>query len=560
MVKDIKPDRRGLFSAIDALSEWKVAGFLILAVTSIYLSLSSMDRVPDIMEARNLVAARECVQDGNCLRTTINGQPRVRKPPLPTWAAALAMSRSGDANSVFAARLPSVVIVSLMSLFTYLLARHWLDKSSSLAASFVMVTSRIMMDVGRRATWDIFSYSFAVGGLWALFRALRREEPIVLSVVGSGILWGLSFLSKGPVTLYSVLLPFLLALFVMERRREFRWRVVPLILLLAIPLGASWWGYLYVVYPETLSILSSEVEAWQSRHIKEFYFYLFSFFGLIFPWIAPFIGASLLPFAKEKEGEPLISDEHKKRIVFFLVWLGITLLLLSIIPEKKERYTLPVLLPTSLAVAVFFERVQISGISELPRSLRVLWSIHLFQVLLLTFVGAIGIAYFTWTGEPISLLLFIPLLLATGFMVWKRRHSAGSVVMSSVLTIVILAVMAGWVFSNSSGGIRKFDFEGASRVATITAGRKLYTLTLNEKVTWGIRRTHEVIDRNTIVDSFPALVLVDEGDLGSFRQSLKSREISFEELHRFRFGKWHILYELNDEKSRALSLSKKDGS
>ena len=42
-----------------------------------------------IMEARNLVTAREMVQDGNWLLTTMNGLPRYQKPPLPTWITAI---------------------------------------------------------------------------------------------------------------------------------------------------------------------------------------------------------------------------------------------------------------------------------------------------------------------------------------------------------------------------------------------------------------------------------------------------------------------------------------
>ena len=44
---------------------------------------------PNIMEARNFITAREMVSDGNWLLTTMNGEPRYEKPPLPTWLAAI---------------------------------------------------------------------------------------------------------------------------------------------------------------------------------------------------------------------------------------------------------------------------------------------------------------------------------------------------------------------------------------------------------------------------------------------------------------------------------------
>ena len=46
--------------------------------------------VPDIMEARNMVTAREMVHDGNWLVPTMNGDLRLEKPPLPTWLTAVA--------------------------------------------------------------------------------------------------------------------------------------------------------------------------------------------------------------------------------------------------------------------------------------------------------------------------------------------------------------------------------------------------------------------------------------------------------------------------------------
>ena len=42
-----------------------------------------------IMEARNFITAREMIQDNNWLLTTMNGEPRYQKPPLPTWLTAI---------------------------------------------------------------------------------------------------------------------------------------------------------------------------------------------------------------------------------------------------------------------------------------------------------------------------------------------------------------------------------------------------------------------------------------------------------------------------------------
>ena len=45
-----------------------------------------------IMEARHFISAHEMVADGHWLLTTMNGEPRYEKPPLPTWLSAFLVS------------------------------------------------------------------------------------------------------------------------------------------------------------------------------------------------------------------------------------------------------------------------------------------------------------------------------------------------------------------------------------------------------------------------------------------------------------------------------------
>ncbi|MEG0517131.1 MAG: hypothetical protein RR523_15940, partial [Cetobacterium sp.] len=42
-------------------------------------------RKADLMESRNFITAREIVFNNEWLVTTLNGQYRFEKPPLPTW-------------------------------------------------------------------------------------------------------------------------------------------------------------------------------------------------------------------------------------------------------------------------------------------------------------------------------------------------------------------------------------------------------------------------------------------------------------------------------------------
>ena len=87
--------------------------FLIVVCVLIFFTNRS-DTIPDIMEARNLVTAREMVVHGNWLLPTLNGEPRLAKPPLPTWLTAITAIIAGDTGDISSLRIPGALIASLM--------------------------------------------------------------------------------------------------------------------------------------------------------------------------------------------------------------------------------------------------------------------------------------------------------------------------------------------------------------------------------------------------------------------------------------------------------------
>ena len=70
---------------------------LLLTLICIAIFIPHLDALwVNIMEARNFVTAREMLQDSNWLLTTLNGEPRYQKPPLPTWLSAGSALLFGD--------------------------------------------------------------------------------------------------------------------------------------------------------------------------------------------------------------------------------------------------------------------------------------------------------------------------------------------------------------------------------------------------------------------------------------------------------------------------------
>jgi len=320
-------------------------------------------KVPDItiMEARNFIAAREMVQDNHWILTTINGEARYQKPPLPTWLTAISGIIFGI-NNVFALRLPAALMVLFSGICIYFLSLKLnLPQKQSLHNSLILVTSFYIFAIIIEAPWDIFAHGFMLAGLYFLFRFF--EEKIVLwkNVVLAAIFVGFSMMSKGPVSLYAVFLPFLISYGIVYKFKGFKAKFLPLMgfVILFIIIGNWWFLYVRLADPKAfLEIAAKETENWSSYNIKPFYYY-WNFFLQSGLWAIPALISLLYPYLIKRV-------EHKKAYQFSFWWTIIAVILLSVIPEKKARYLVPVLIPLAINTG-FYIQYLINNFSKLSR-------------------------------------------------------------------------------------------------------------------------------------------------------------------------------------------------
>ncbi|KAF1081554.1 MAG: hypothetical protein GQF41_2360 [Candidatus Rifleibacterium amylolyticum] len=303
----------------------------------------------DLMEARNFVTAREMVEYGNWLVPTMNGELRITKPPLPTWLVALSMKVvSSDANLAanrFATGLAALILLAFFYRFALVYTGC---RETSLVAALVLATSYMYMYMSRRGNWDMTSHTFIMGAIFMLYQATGQNSRQNVYLIGAGICTGLSFMSKGPVSIYILLLPFLFSEMLSgERVRYFvHWRMLVIAILVALLLGMAWPAYLYYVCPDDLArIVATETASWTNRHLKPFYWYL-QFPAMSGIWILFFLPALYLSHSKR-----ILASNFPTRKV--IGWLFLSLLLLSLIPEKKDRYLLPVTIPMALLTGAY---------------------------------------------------------------------------------------------------------------------------------------------------------------------------------------------------------------
>lgn len=156
---------------------------------------------PDLMEARNYVTAREMLTDGNWISPTMNGEPRLEKPPFPTWITALSAKFGGGLDDPYTMRFPAAASATLLVFFFFGFCRELSkEKYLPLLGAAILATSLMIIQQGRTNSWDIHSHAFMLGSIWLLLRGWSKGGW--QNYIGAGILMGLSILSKGPVPLY----------------------------------------------------------------------------------------------------------------------------------------------------------------------------------------------------------------------------------------------------------------------------------------------------------------------------------------------------------------------
>jgi hypothetical protein len=205
-----------------------------------------------------------------------------------------------------------------------------------------------MIFAGRNGTWDIFAHGFMIIGIYYIFQFFSSEDNIWRNALLAGTFIGLSFMSKGPVSHFALFLPFLIAYSIVYKYSNFKQKWLPLIGLLAVTTVISIWWPLYIATFDgetATAIANKETTAWQNRNVRPFYYY-WSFFVQSGAWTVVAFVSLLYPYLKTRV-------ENLKAYKFSLFWTLAAVVLLSVIPEKKSRYLLPVLIPLAYTASFY---------------------------------------------------------------------------------------------------------------------------------------------------------------------------------------------------------------
>lgn len=333
---------------IKIIEKYPILSLLLFVIIMLGFTI---DAIPvTIMEARNFISAREMLTDNNWILTTMNGDARYQKPPLPTWITAV-FGYVFSMKSVLALRFPALLFVASIGISIYLFSKKLeLSKSHSLINGFIALTSFYIIGITIEAPWDIYTHGFMIMALYQLFLLFQSKKTSIIRSLLFVIFLAGSVLSKGPVSLYVLFLPFVISYGIAFK---FKGGVVHFLklfslLIFGIVLGGWWYFYVRVADPETFTAIAKrETSNWSSYNVRPFYYY-WSFFVQSGLWTITAFISLLYPYLKTR-----VSNLKAYRFSFF--WTILAVILLSIIPEKKSRYLMPVLIPLAINIGFYVD-------------------------------------------------------------------------------------------------------------------------------------------------------------------------------------------------------------
>ena len=408
-------------------------------------------RPADLMEARNFITAREMIESKNYIIPTLNGALRFEKPPLPTWLTVLTMNLTQNYTDESILRIPSalagVIFILLLYYFVKLLTKN---SFISFITSFVGCTTFMIIKLSGENTWDIYSYVAIFGAITFLLKGFDSNR--YFDFVISGIFLAASILSKGPVAIYGLFLPFLLShifIFGLEKYRK-NFKKILLMFLVGGILAGIWPLLMYLKYSDIFtSVLLKEKNTWTTRHTESIFYYL-DYFIYMGVWIF----FSLFALIKTYK-----NSENKDYSKFIFWWNIFTIILLSLVKMKKKRYGIPIYITSVLEVGIVCDYFYNKGWENLRKYERYLIYIQKCFLMALAISIPISLFFKGYSKNLISRnymisisLLFLSFALIL-FKVSKERLNKIVILGSGALMLIVNLTVNSFFDKESSNNV-----------------------------------------------------------------------------------------------------------
>ncbi len=486
-----------------------------------------------IMEARNFVTAREMVRSGNWIITTMNGEFRFEKPPLPTWLTAFCMKLFHTTSNEFILRLPVALCTLGLIFLVYFLVKSATGNSKlAFISGLVTSTTFMIIKLGNDNAWDMFPYIFMFACVIFIFRGFKNGKSG--SFIISGIFFGASLLSKGPVPVYGMMTPFLISYAITYGYSDIKnnWKNLLMAVFIGLGLAALWPAAIMISHKQLfLSVMNKEADSWTTRHVKSMFYY-FDYVAYTGVWLM----FALASFYK-KWSEKRSPDKKFFSMIFF--WNLITFIFLSSIKMKKKRYGVPlyILTPMMLSHLVFY--FMNKDWRELVKGEKFLMKTHL---ILMTVISLSIPAVFYLKGykkglvsaEYLWIIIAVFILFSYEFIngVLSKRQIRSTLFLTGLLMIVI-NISAVWFLERYVRNGYRNEYKFLSTLKnTGYITQPVFTFDDDEITNvWNVgKKIERIDDLQTLPDDFFILENSNEPEIEETLNSgfiIKSRDIYY---------------------------------
>jgi 4-amino-4-deoxy-L-arabinose transferase-like glycosyltransferase len=370
-------------------------------------------------EARYALLARNMVETGDWLVPRIGAEVHMEKSPLFIWAIA-ALSLTGRRVTELTAVLPSALSGIAGVGATLLLGHRLFGPRAGLLSAFALVTALGYFWHARMALADMMVTCFAIGAAAAFATVVVTGQSRRLPMAICWACLGLGLSAKGPVALLP-LIPFG-AYLVSEHGWRGLAKLRPLMGVAIVALISAPWvlafalqsGESYVQSVVLGDYVGPRLRAWDSWSEV---FFVFGPIGVGFlPW-TPFLPAAV------RNGWWRAQDaEHRRAFRFLLFWVSAYVVVITLLPHKRDRYLLATYPILAVMVGWLWDRWATRTFPEALRLHAWIW-------------GAIATAM-------AALVLFPPRVRTEVMTLLPPTHSGKLVLVGLLLATAVLAVVA----------------------------------------------------------------------------------------------------------------------
>lgn len=265
------------------------------------------------------------------------GELYFNKPPLAFWVHGLMLHVFGPGAA--AARLPSIAAAGIAVVATVGLARTLAGARAGMLAGVMLATTIEFFRRTREISLDMWQLAFLMVAAWMVANGAGRGRHS--TVVLAGVPLGLALMAKPLVALAAV--PVLAAWLVWIGRGRAALSVVAAALV-AVGIALPWHASMIALHGQafTAQYFGSEIAgratgqlSAEMDSVKPWWFYLEHLGAGGWPWLVC-AGLAVVTWARGREMSPERAGER-----WALAWGLGWLVLLTLFPDRRDRYALP---------------------------------------------------------------------------------------------------------------------------------------------------------------------------------------------------------------------------